>query len=230
MTIANDQATMFEIRRLEQHEIPWRELDAFPDRVVFQTREWLSFIAASHGGTPVVAQIRDGSTVAGYFSGVVVRKFGLRILGSSFPGWTTPYIGFNIRPEYSRLEMLQPLKEWAFRVLGCVHLEVSDRCFLPEYGQTAGLTAGTYETYKSDLTRSEDDLFNGMESACRRCIRKAEKSGVVVPHSQATRQCRSRASRQYRDGAASTTPRTETPSSATRASIAPAIASLTIAV
>jgi hypothetical protein len=171
---------MFEIRRLQEHEIPWMELDAFPDRVVFQTREWLNFIAASQGGTPVVAEIRDGSTLAGYFSGVIVRKFGLRILGSSFPGWTTPYIGFNIRPEYSRLPMLQPTIDWAFRVLGCAHLEVSDRYFLPAYGETAGLTAGAYESYKSDLTRSEDDLFTGMESACRRCIRKAEKSGVVV--------------------------------------------------
>jgi len=170
----------FEIRLLEPHEIPWPELDAFPDRVVFQTREWLSFIAASHRGTPVVAEIRDGRTLAGYFSGVTVRKFGLRILGSSFPGWTTPYIGFNIRPEYSRLEMLQPLRDWAFRVLRCAHMEVSDRYFLPAYAETAGLTAGTYETYKSDLTKSEDDLFKGMESACRRCIRKAEKSGVVV--------------------------------------------------
>jgi hypothetical protein len=171
---------MFEIRRLQEHEIPWMELDAFPDRVVFQTREWLNFLAASQGGTPVVAEIRDGSTLAGYFSGVIVRKFGLRILGSSFPGWTTPYIGFNIRPEYSRLPMLQPTIDWAFRVLGCAHLEVSDRYFLPAHGETAGLTAGAYESYKSDLTRSEDDLFTGMDSACRRCIRKAEKSGVVV--------------------------------------------------
>jgi predicted N-acyltransferase len=37
-----------------------------------------------------------------------------------------------------------------------------------------------YETYKSDLTKSEEDLFKGMDSACRRCIRKAEKSGVTI--------------------------------------------------
>src|SRR5690349_5603039 len=128
---------MFEIRLLEEHEIPWIKLDAFGDRVVFQTREWLTFIAASQRGRPVVAEIRDGSTIAGYFSGVIVKKFGVRILGSSFPGWTTPYIGFNIRPEYSRQPMLQPVIDWAFRELGCVHLELSDRNFLPSYGETA---------------------------------------------------------------------------------------------
>jgi hypothetical protein len=78
--------------------VQWRTLDGFSDRVVFQTREWLNFIAESQRATPIVAEIRDGNTVAGYFSGLVVRKFGVRILGSSFPGWTTPYIGFNWPP------------------------------------------------------------------------------------------------------------------------------------
>lgn len=171
---------MFAFRLLPAAEIPWTSLDAFEDRVVFQTREWLDFVAASQHGAPVVAEIRDGSEVAGYFSGVIIRKFGLRILGSSFPGWTTPYIGFNLRPGYDRRPMLEPLIRWAFRELHCVHLEVSDPGFTPDDGERHGLERTAYETYKSDLTLSEDDLFKGMESACRRCIRKAEKSGVVV--------------------------------------------------
>jgi GNAT acetyltransferase-like protein len=171
---------MFEFQSLPVGHVPWQTLDAFGDRVVFQTREWLDFIAESQGARPVVAEIRDGSAIAGYFSGLVVRKFGMRILGSSFPGWTTPYIGFNLRPGYSRSDLLTPLTGWAFRELGCVHLEVSDRMFASSDGGHAKLDASAYETYKSDLTKSEDELFSGMEGACRRCIRKAEKSGVVV--------------------------------------------------
>jgi len=171
---------MVTFTRLEPHAIPWDQLDAFQDRVVFQTREWLEFIAKSQNATPIVAEIRDGGAVAGYFSGLAVRKFGLRILGSSFPGWTTPYIGFNLRPEYSRAAVLEPLADWAFHELRCLHVEVSDRCFHPSDGGAARLDQSAYETYKSDLTQSEDDLFKAMDSACRRCIRKAEKSGVVV--------------------------------------------------
>ena len=52
--------------------------------------------------------------------------------------------------------------------------------FLPTDGDSARLNPSVYETYQSNLTKSEDDLFKGMDSACRRCIRKAEKSGVVV--------------------------------------------------
>jgi hypothetical protein len=171
---------MLQFRRLEPPEIPWQQLDAFGDRVVFQTREWLNFVGECQNAKPVVAEIREGKILAGYFSGLVVRKLGLAMLGSSFPGWTTPYIGFNLLPEYSRSQMLEPLAAWAFRDLGCLHLEVSDRCFSSSDGELARLDQTAYESYKSDLTRSEDDLFKGMDSACRRCIRKAEKSGVVV--------------------------------------------------
>lgn len=169
-----------QFHRLDRSAIPWSALDQYADRVVFQTREWLDFIAESQRAEPLVAEIRDGREVAGYFSGLIVRKFGLRILGSSFPGWTTPYIGFNLRPGYRRSDVVDPLARWAFRELRCVHLEVSDHQFRSDDGASAGVDASAYESYKSDLTLSEDELFKRMESACRRCIRKAEKSGLTV--------------------------------------------------
>ena len=169
-----------EFRALAPQDVPWAALDAFPDRVVFQTREWLDFIAESQKATPVVAEIRDAGAVAGYFSGLIVRKLGVRILGSSFPGWTTPYIGFNLHPSWSRATLLPHFTRWAFRELGCLHVEVSDRSFTAADAAGAAMQPGAYETYKSDLTLSEDELFKRMEGACRRCIRKAEKSGVVV--------------------------------------------------
>jgi hypothetical protein len=171
---------MFRFRALDPSEVPWRTLDGFGDRVVFQTQEWLNFLAESQGAAPVVAEIRDDNTLAGYFSGLVVRKVGVRILGSSFPGWTTPYIGFNLAPGYSRSRLLDPLVQWAFRDLKCLHVEVSDRCFQPQDASGSQMDRTAYESYKSDLTKGEDELFNGMESACRRCIRKAEKSGVTI--------------------------------------------------
>ena len=106
--------SMIQFHLLPSSKIPWDILDRFEDRVVFQSREWLEFIAESHHATPVVAEIHEGSTLIGYFSGLVVRKIGARILGSSFPGWTTPYIGFNVRAGYSRSALLAPLAAWVF--------------------------------------------------------------------------------------------------------------------
>src|SRR5579884_304993 len=171
---------MIQFKRLKASEIPWSELDQFRDRVVFQTKPWLEFLCASQHGEMVVVEIRDGNAPAGYFSGVLIRKAGLAILGSSFPGWATPYIGFNLLPGYSRAQVLPAFISWAFQGLNCMHLEISDLHFAPE--DASGVAAATtfYETYQSDLRRSEEELFKAMSSACRRCIRKAEKCGVVV--------------------------------------------------
>ena len=37
-----------------------------------------------------------------------------------------------------------------------------------------------YHGFEIDLTKTENELFAKMTSACRRCIRKAEKEGIFV--------------------------------------------------
>jgi hypothetical protein len=160
--------------------VNWQHLDHFEDRTVFQTREWLQFIADTQRATPVILQLADARATVGYFSGLVIRRFGLRILGSSFSGWTTPYIGFNLLQGVSRSDALAAVERMAFGQLGCVHLEVSDPYFSEEDGRSLGFTCEYYASYRTDLRHSEEELFSAMDSACRRCIRKAEKSGVVI--------------------------------------------------
>ena len=173
--------TMLEIRTIPWDHVPWEELDRFADRTVFQTREWLEFIAETQHGTPVVAELRDGGALAGYFSGVFIRKLGLRILGSPFPGWTTPHIGFNLLPDsVSRTQALDALRRWAFGTDGCFHLEVSDWEFRNEGTVADRLQLERSGTYDSDLTQTEETLLGRMRKSCRWSIRKAEKSGVTV--------------------------------------------------
>jgi hypothetical protein len=162
----------------------WQALDHFGDRTVFQTREWLNFIAETQNATPILAELRQDGKLMGYFSGLIVTKpftrFGVKILGSSFPGWTTPYIGFNLLPDVSRAAALAAVEKMAWNTLKCLHMEISDPCFKVEDGAELGFACQFYTSYRTDLTKSEEELFNGMDSACRRCVRKAEKSGVVI--------------------------------------------------
>ncbi len=161
-------------------DVNWQALDNFADRTVFQTREWLNFLAETQEATPVIAELRQGGKLAGYFSGLTVSKFGVKILGSSFPGWTTPYIGFNLEPGISRAAALAAVEHMAWNTLKCLHMEVSDPGFADGDGEELGFTRQFYTSYRTDLTKSEDELFAAMDGACRRCIRKAEKSGVVI--------------------------------------------------
>jgi hypothetical protein len=161
-------------------DVDWQALDRFADRTVFQTREWLNFLAETQNATPVIAELRQDGMLVGYFSGLTVTKFGVKILGSSFPGWTTPYIGFNLVPGTSRMAALAAVEQMAWDTLKCLHMEVSDPGFTDGDVAELGFIRQFYTSYRTDLTKTEDELFAGMDGSCRRCIRKAEKSGVVI--------------------------------------------------
>jgi hypothetical protein len=158
----------------------WKRLDSFADRTVFQTREWVRFVAQSQSAHPVLAQLTESGKVVGYFTGLTFTRLGIKVLGSSFPGWTTPYIGFNLEAGASRTDALAALEQAAWNDWKCLHMEVSDPHFSGEEGQALGFQTSHYISYRTDLTKSEDELFQGMDSACRRCVRKAEKSGVTI--------------------------------------------------
>jgi hypothetical protein len=165
---------------IEPATVDWAKLDRFADRTVFQTREWLQFVHETQRARIVVCELVDGGEVVGYFSGLVFAKFGIRMLGSSFPGWTTPYMGFNLVPAASRKAALAAVEKLAWDLLNCLHMEVSDPYFEVDDGKDLGFACEAYVSYRTDLTQPEDKLFSNMDSACRRCIRKAEKSGVVL--------------------------------------------------
>jgi hypothetical protein len=156
----------------------WTRLDAFPDRSI--SREWVEFVADTQQATPVAAELRDGTSVLGYFIGLVFSRLGVRILGSPFPGWTTSYMGFALRPEVPRWLALRALERFAFKDLGCVHFVVVDRYLTVEDGQRAGLASQMTRSQETDLRPSTEVLFARMKGACRRCIRKAEREGVTI--------------------------------------------------
>jgi hypothetical protein len=158
----------------------WTRLDQFPDRLTYHTEEWIRFIAETQNAIPVFADVYEGQSRVGCFHSLVIRRFGLNILASPFPGWTTDYMGFNMLPGIPRWLALQALEHFAFHDLGCVYFEVADRGFTPGDGERAGLELRLSSSYESDLTKSEPELLKGMARNYRRCIRKAARSEVVI--------------------------------------------------
>lgn len=170
--------------RINNSEIAWQAMDSFDDRMISQTQAWTEFILKSQSGELVVAAVEEANQTVGYFTGVLVRRLGVPILGSPFVGWGTPYMGFNLLPGVSRREALRALERFAFTELGCLHVEVKDRRLTTEDGAALGFGWRMAPSYESDLTQSEDALFASFTSACRRCVRKAEKSGVTIEHAE----------------------------------------------
>jgi hypothetical protein len=170
------------LQREDPSRIDWAHIDSLPERSIFQTRAWLNFLVETQDGEPVVARVLDGSQTVGWFTGLVVRRFGVRILGSPFQGWTTASMGFSLDPGVSRREATDALLRFAFNELGCMHVEMLDRrmCFddLPRQRESVD----EFLTYEVDLRPDESDIFANMSSAARRAVRKSEKNGVRVEH------------------------------------------------
>jgi hypothetical protein len=171
---------MLRFERLDVAGCDWGSLDALPDRVLGQTREWLAFLTETQGAKPVMARVLEGETAVGLFTGLVFRRFGVRILGSPFPGWTTPYVGFNLDERVGPERLLPALERFAFGELACVHVELRDRHLAVAGGVPGGWELGREPTLFLDLTPSEDELLAGMSASRRRNIRVAERNGIQV--------------------------------------------------
>lgn len=169
----------FHVERMGCDEAPF--LADFDDRTVFQTTEWMRFIAHTQNAEPVVAAVKDGNRRVGRFSGLVIRRCGVRILGSPFPGWTTSYMGFNLDPSVSRVEALLALERFAFHDLGCVHLEIMDRRLTSSDFDQAKYRYRMGGNFEIDLTGDEGAILAAMsKSSCRYSMRKATKLGVRI--------------------------------------------------
>ncbi len=157
-----------------------RPVEDYADFTVFQTEAWLAFVKETQDGEPVFAKLLADNQVVGRFTGVIFRKSGLRILGSPAPGWTTSYMGFNLEEGVSRRAAVDAFRRSAFREFGCIHFELLDRRVSIEDAEALGLKYQTVPGFEIDLTLPEEQVFSGMSPACRRCVRKAEKSGITI--------------------------------------------------
>jgi CelD/BcsL family acetyltransferase involved in cellulose biosynthesis len=167
--------------RINLDSLDWeREGRNYPGRTIFQTPAWISFVAKTQNAEPVIAALRDGRETLGYFTGLIVRKFGVRILGSPFPGWTTSYMGLCLSSDVSQRRAVEALIGFAFQELRCVHFEIMDRNLSLDELRGLGLEHRIVTGFQIDLAQSEDALFARMSAACRRCIRKAEKNGIFI--------------------------------------------------
>jgi CelD/BcsL family acetyltransferase involved in cellulose biosynthesis len=171
----------YAFERLDIRNHDWlAKIDSKEAGTIYQTPAWLAFLSRTQHGEPVVGALKEGRETIGCFTGLIVRKLGFRILGSPFPGWSTDYMGFALSARADRRQAVQALIDFAFHELECVHLEMMDRNLTES--DLGGLVVQyrVYRGFEIDLTREEDELFSSMTSACRRCVRKAEREEVLV--------------------------------------------------
>lgn len=165
-------------REVELRDVPWQVLDGYADRTFAQRKPWLDFLISIGAGQPVVARLEDGGGELGWFTGLRSKVAGLCVMGSPLKGWNTQFMGLNLMPGVSRHEAMEAL--WRFVRRKCWYLELSDVNANQDDKSPLRFRRSVSRGYLSDLSQTEDALFQAFSSACRRCVRKAAKEGVTV--------------------------------------------------
>jgi hypothetical protein len=171
---------MISFERIDVNTVPWDQVTDIDGVNVFQTLPWLDFLQKNQKVEPVVVVVKSDGLLQGYFMGLITKKYGLKILGSPFRGWGTYFMGFSLKPEVSHREVLQAFPQFVFGDLKCHYFEIIDPNLKSEEWEGLSYQVEHLPWYALDVSKSEDELFATMKHACRNCIRKAIKSGVVI--------------------------------------------------
>jgi len=160
--------------------VPWDDLDSRTGRSVFRTRPWLEFLRRTQGAQPVVAQVLVDDDPSGWFTAAVVRRAGLRILGSPLRGWTTSSMGFDLDRPIPSGALLAAVRRHAFSDLRCVHLELMDRAIGADVAVPRDFRSDAFRGWELRIDRDDDELLAAMRPNGRRDVRRALRNGVTV--------------------------------------------------
>ncbi len=172
---------MVVLQRIAYDPVEWDAIvERYADALVFHSAAWLSFLAASQGAEPVVAIVRAGDRPVGHFVGAIVRRFGVRILGSPLRGWATQSMGFLLEEGADRRAAAEGLLPFAFRELGCLHVELADRHLAAEQMAGSDYSVETGSTFIVDLAASETEILGRMRRSTRKYIHQAGRRGLTA--------------------------------------------------
>ncbi len=171
---------MISFRRIHLEDVRWEDSGLYDEINVFQSLPWLQFLAETRKAEPVIAAVKSDGNVVGYFTGLTVKKFGVKVLGSPFRGWGTYFMGLAMLPDVPRREALEALPAFAFKDLGCHYLEIVDPSLSASDWAGLHYRVEPLNWFALDLTKSEDDLLANMKCSGRNCIRKSIKNGVSI--------------------------------------------------
>lgn len=153
---------------------------------IYFSYEWIDFLKKSLNVDPFVIEISDGNKIIGYFVGAVFKKFGVKIVGSPFRGWDTPYMGLLIDDGYSRIEIINDIWIFCKKNFKCLYMEVCDRNVVIEELKNTKIKYIVERTYSLDITKSEEDLLNSFTKHCRKDLRLFVNRGASIKKVECT--------------------------------------------
>lgn len=175
---------MYTFQKIDFNHLNRDEFDNMPNKSVLTTYDWISFIQEDSKANPYIIRISEESRLVGYFSGLITRKFGINILGSPFPGWSTPYMGLDLVNTAEKINVLSELLPFLKENSGCVYIQIIDRDFdydeLIKIAPLLNFAVEFSETLELLIDENNELQYKRMKTDCRNFIKQFERRGASI--------------------------------------------------
>lgn len=173
---------MYDFYVVDKSELNVEEYENFPEKKLFTTLPWLEYLENLNNAEPTIIRIvtSEDKKFCGYLTGMIIKKFGVRIFGSPFKGWGTCYMGFDLH-DYSNIRTVATEAfEFILCKLKCTYIELVDRNIPSDiclYGKFS-YRLETSLSLEMDINRDDDTLLKSFKKDCRNSVRQFEKKGA----------------------------------------------------
>ncbi len=162
-------------------EIENKLIDNIPNNIIYTTPSWLNFLKETQKKIePVILKIYENEVLIGYFTGCIIRKYGMKFLGSPLRGWNTPYMGFNVSDYSKKYAILKHLHRYALKELRCLYVEVCDRDFIEEELKNNKFQYIESEGFELDLSLPHEEIYKNFTKGTKANIKKFERIGCTI--------------------------------------------------
>lgn len=156
------------------------EYYSFCKKSVFTTLPWIDFIAEDNGASPIIIRITENEMFIGYFTGLLKTKYGIKIFGSPFRGWSTCFMGFDLSDHDRIVKILPEMVTFIFTNIKCHYFECVDRNIPIDKRNQFPFKTRVVETLELDIDKSDEELLSGFKGDCRTFIRQFEKRRATI--------------------------------------------------
>ena len=147
---------------------------------IFMTRAWIDFLQKNQNAEPILLEFCNAEKkVQGYFLGMLIKKMGIKILGSPFEGWLTCDMGFIRVDELDINLALKSVANFAFKKLKCFYVQIIDKNIdLHSLDEEIKLDISR-ELYM-DISQPKDVLLSNFTKRTRKDIRQFDNRGAII--------------------------------------------------
>jgi len=165
------------ITKKEWNDIVWQ----YENKTIYHTYEWLEFIEESQNLKKIIYEIKYQDKIVGYLPGFPIKKGPIKIFGSRFAGWMTPYMGPLMSNDFPQNVFFKEFKK-LMKKEGFHYAELNNRFLDIEIARNEKYLITEGITHIAEIKATPEEILKSFQKRTARYTRSALKSDLLVEH------------------------------------------------